>query len=56
VFRKVLIVNRGVVAVRVVDRWRRMEGACMEVSTEAESELPRVAVADDAPPLGGVVR
>jgi acetyl-CoA carboxylase biotin carboxylase subunit len=51
-FRKVLIANRATVASRVIRTLRRMGIRSVAVYSEADRDLPYVAEADEAHPLG----
>jgi acetyl-CoA carboxylase, biotin carboxylase subunit len=52
VFESVLVANRGEIARRVIATARRMGIASIAVYSEADAELPYVAEADQAVPIG----
>jgi acetyl-CoA/propionyl-CoA carboxylase biotin carboxyl carrier protein len=52
VFRRVLIANRGEIAVRIIRTLRRMGVTSVAVYTDADRLAPHVAMADQAVPLG----
>ncbi len=52
-FRKILIANRGEIAVRIASTARRLGVATVAVHSDADAEALHVAVADEAVPIGG---
>ncbi|MVX50925.1 3-methylcrotonyl-CoA carboxylase, partial [Rhodobacter sphaeroides] len=52
-FRKILIANRGEIAVRIAATARRLGVATVAVHSDADAEALHVAVADEAVPIGG---
>jgi acetyl-CoA carboxylase, biotin carboxylase subunit len=51
-FRKVLVANRGEIAVRVIRALREMQIASVAVFSEADRKAPHVWMADEAVPIG----
>ena len=51
-FRKVLVANRGEIAVRVIRALREMQIASVAVFSEADRRAPHVWMADEAVPIG----
>lgn len=51
-FSKVLIANRGAIAVRVIKTLKKMGIASVAVYAEADADAPHVTMADEAWPLG----
>ena len=51
-FRKILIANRGEIALRVIDACKELGIATVAVYSEADAALPYVREADEAVPIG----
>lgn len=51
-FKKVLIANRGAIAVRIIKTLRKMGIASIAVYAEADADAPHVFLADESWPLG----
>jgi urea carboxylase len=51
-FKKILIANRGAIAVRIIKTLRKMGIASVAVYAEADAQAPHVYLADEAWPLG----
>ncbi|GAA0288785.1 ATP-binding protein [Rhodovulum strictum] len=52
-FRKILIANRGEIAVRIIETARRMGVATVAVHSDVDECAAHVAAADEAVPIGG---
>ncbi len=51
-FKKILIANRGEIAVRIIKTARRLGIATVAVYSEADTRAPHVEMADEAHPIG----
>jgi urea carboxylase len=52
-FKKVLIANRGAIALRIIRTLRRLGIASVAVCSDADATAPHVLAADEAVPIGG---